>query len=211
MKAPIVVVCCGKNGCCQCSCHNVESAACAGRLTSIAPHSEIAQNGESSQPQTIPAAASSRPSSPPLDSQPTSICTSIMDQQAISKLIFDAVKAQDEKAMAEAAKTISAQATASASEINDFVWDVFNAVFDVSARTVEDKQSALVKFMEKLREIEVPDASGQPLTVEGGKIWTDMPTFGWVARDLWNFGMLPFSIIRAWLIFPIRHTGWNIG
>ncbi|KAK4450262.1 hypothetical protein QBC34DRAFT_297677 [Podospora aff. communis PSN243] len=78
----------------------------------------------------------------------------------------------------------------SESELENFVWNVFNAVFKVSEMTDEDNQSSLVKFMEKLRktEVTVTDQDGQSLelTVEGGKLWTDMPTFGWVARDLWN-------------------------
>jgi hypothetical protein len=116
--------------------------------------------------------------------------TITMNQQAISRLVLTAVTAdKPDQAIAEAVQKIAAQTTKiSASELGDFVWDVYNAVFDVSAQL--QKQSNLVDFLVQLRQTSVSGSDGQQLSYEGGNIWTDLPTFGWVARDLWNFGRL---------------------
>jgi len=115
-----------------------------------------------------------------------------MDLQAITQLLLAAVADNNrDKAIPEAVQKLSAQAQSSGSEIGDFVWDVYNAIFDTSAQLPVDKQSALVEFILQLRQVAVSDANGQPLSHEGGRIWTGLPTFGWVARDLWNFGMFP--------------------
>lgn len=76
----------------------------------------------------------------------------------------------------------------SASSIGDYLWEAFNAMFDVAARTPLEKQGRLVEFLGRLRQTTATGADGQPLSYEGGAVWKDMPSFGWVARDLWNFG-----------------------
>lgn len=113
-----------------------------------------------------------------------------MDQQALSRLVLAAVTAdKPDEAITEAVQKIAAQTPKTpASELGDFVWDVYNAIFDVSAQL--QKQSHLVDFLVQLRQTSVSGSDGQQLSYEGGKIWTDLPTFGWVARDLWNFDAL---------------------
>ncbi|KAK0619577.1 hypothetical protein B0T14DRAFT_479830 [Immersiella caudata] len=114
-----------------------------------------------------------------------------MDQSAMSKLIRDAVLApQRNDAIEKVVRQLSEQATASAAEtgkLSDFIWDVFNAVFDVSATIGTPAQKLLPVFMEKLRQANVAGADDKTLKHEGGEVWKDLPTFGWVARDHWNF------------------------
>ena len=115
--------------------------------------------------------------------------TSIMDQQSITQLLVSITTVEDRNRVASAAvRRLSEQAAVSAAEIGDFVWDVYNAVFDAVAQTAAEHQDGLVFFMEQLRQAEVLDGRGQPLNHEDGRVWMDLPTFGWVARDLWNFG-----------------------
>ncbi len=92
-----------------------------------------------------------------------------------------------EHTVATAVQTLNDQAT-SASSIGDYLWEAFNAVFDVAARTPPEKQGRLLEFLGRLRQTTATDANGQPLSYEGGVVWKDMPSFGWVSRDLWNFG-----------------------
>ena len=92
-----------------------------------------------------------------------------------------------EQTVAAAVQTFNDQAS-SASSIGDYLWEAFNAVFDVAARTPPEKQGRLLEFADRLRQTTATDANGQPLSYEGGVVWKDMPSFGWVARDLWNFG-----------------------
>jgi hypothetical protein len=145
-----------------------------------------------------------------------------MDQQAITDLILGVVqdKNRDQATIAKAVQQLSEQATASAAEIGDFIWDVFNAVFDVSAKIDVGEQAALVDFLEALRQVDVAGADGKTLKHEGGQVWKDLPTFGWVARDLWNFGRFPFldfkpsaheSQMRPLQCHPRSLTSWSIG
>jgi len=92
-----------------------------------------------------------------------------------------------ENTVAAAVHTFNDQAN-SASSIGDYLWEAFNAVFDVAARALPEKQGRLLEFSDRLRQTTAIDANGQPLSYEGGVVWKDMPSFGWVARDLWNFG-----------------------
>ena len=92
-----------------------------------------------------------------------------------------------EQTVATAVDAFNDQAN-SASSIGDYLWEAFNAVFDVAARTPPEKQGRLLEFLDRLRQTTAADADGQPLSYEGGVVWKDMPSFGWVARDLWNFG-----------------------
>lgn len=87
------------------------------------------------------------------------------------------------------------QASASASSIGDFLWDAFNAVFQAVGRTPPAHQAHLLDFLAQLRQTTATDAEGKSLRYEDGEVWRDLPTFGWIARDLWNFGMyfLPLS------------------
>ncbi|KAL2126513.1 hypothetical protein VTI74DRAFT_782 [Chaetomium olivicolor] len=91
-----------------------------------------------------------------------------------------------EDTVAAAVHTFNDQAN-SASSIGDYLWEAFNAVFDVAGRTPSERQGRLLEFLDQLRQTTATDANGQPLSYEGGVVWKDMPSFGWVARDLWNF------------------------
>lgn len=85
-------------------------------------------------------------------------------------------------------QTLTDQAKASAASIGDYLWDTFNAVFDAAGQTAPEHQHKLVELLSQLRQITATDADGQPLKYEGGVVWRDLPSFGWVARDRWNFG-----------------------
>jgi len=77
----------------------------------------------------------------------------------------------------------------SAESIADLLWDTWVAVFEVAGQTPVDRQGKLIEFMVELQKVEVTGANGQPVKDEnGGVVWTDLPTFGWVARETWNFG-----------------------
>ncbi|KAK4233617.1 hypothetical protein C8A03DRAFT_47882 [Achaetomium macrosporum] len=98
--------------------------------------------------------------------------------------------ADDVGAVAEAVRTFNERAksaSSSSSSVGDFVWEAFNAVFDVAGRTPPERQGGVVDLLGRLRHTTATDADGQPLTYEGGVVWKDMPSFAWVARDLWNF------------------------
>lgn len=95
-----------------------------------------------------------------------------------------------DEAVAAAVQTFSEQAsTSSASSIGDYLWDAFNVIFAVVGRTPPERQTRLVQFLDQLKGRTVVDAQGQPLSYEGGVVWKDLPSLGWIARDLWNFGM----------------------
>ena len=94
-----------------------------------------------------------------------------------------------EHTVAAAVRTFNDQANA-ATSIGDYLWEAFNAVFDVAARTPPENQGRLLEFLDRLRQTTATDANGQPLSYEDGVVWKDMPSFGWLARDLWNFGTL---------------------
>ncbi|KAL2167674.1 hypothetical protein VTG60DRAFT_935 [Thermothelomyces hinnuleus] len=86
-----------------------------------------------------------------------------------------------------AVQGFNTQARASASTIGDYLWDAFNAVFKAAGRTPPEHQGRLIDFLAQLRGTTVTDAEGKVLKHEDGEVWRDLPTFGWVARDLWNF------------------------
>ncbi|KAL2261657.1 hypothetical protein VTK26DRAFT_3672 [Humicola hyalothermophila] len=96
-----------------------------------------------------------------------------------------------DSAIATAVQTFTSQAEAASSSIGDYLWDSFNTLFEVAGRTAPEHQDRLVKFLTQLRQTEVKVShNGEPLQYEGGVVWTDMPSFGWVARDRWNFDAL---------------------
>ncbi|GAB1317446.1 hypothetical protein MFIFM68171_07656 [Madurella fahalii] len=120
-----------------------------------------------------------------------------------------------DEAVAEAVQAFTDTASAhSTSSIGDHLWDAFNLVFAVVARTPPERQTRLVDFLDRLQETTVTDAQGQPLSYEGGVVWKDLPSFGWVARDLWNFDALDASAPAAaqskwvnWTAFLAQLTG----
>ena len=118
-----------------------------------------------------------------------------MDQKSITALLSGTGTAD----VPSAVRTLSDHAASIPStEIPDFLWDVFNGVFGVAGQAAGDKEvTALVDLLVQLRKTDVKDPkTGEVRTCEGGKVWSELPTFGWVARDLWNFGMLSCSCPR---------------
>lgn len=100
-------------------------------------------------------------------------------------------QAGDPSAVAAAVHGFTDQVRAAAPAVGDYLWDAFHAVFAAAGRTPPERQGPLVEFLTRLRQTTAAGADGQPLRYEGGEVWRDMPSFGWVARDLWNFGALP--------------------
>ncbi|KAK3366757.1 hypothetical protein B0T24DRAFT_367594 [Lasiosphaeria ovina] len=92
-------------------------------------------------------------------------------------------------AVTEFSKQAKAAAAASSLALADYVWTIFRVVFDIAAATPAERQGPLVDFLVQLRKAPVTGADGQPLTYEGGLVWTDLPTFGWVAREYFNYDL----------------------
>ncbi|KAK1962806.1 hypothetical protein LY78DRAFT_683771 [Colletotrichum sublineola] len=101
--------------------------------------------------------------------------------------------ATDEKALNDTVQEFNTLAKKAQSEIEDFLWDTYNAVFAVAKQTSPENQGPLVHFLQRLRETTVTASDGQPLKLSNQVVWKDLPTFGWVARDLWNFDPLDAS------------------
>ncbi|OHE94371.1 hypothetical protein CORC01_10299 [Colletotrichum orchidophilum] len=93
----------------------------------------------------------------------------------------------DKKRLNDTVDEFKDLAKKSESEIEDFLWDTYNAIFAVAKQTPPEKQTPLVDFLQRLRETTVTASDGQPLKLSNQVVWKDLPTFGWVARDLWNF------------------------
>ncbi|KAF6824603.1 hypothetical protein CMUS01_10181 [Colletotrichum musicola] len=110
--------------------------------------------------------------------------------QALEALVKSA---GDDKAIDDTVQRFSELAKASASELEDFLWETYNGIFDVAGQTAPEKQTPLVDFVQRLRETTVTGSDGQALHISDGVVWKDLPTFGWVARDLWNFDVLDAS------------------
>ncbi|KAJ0300192.1 hypothetical protein COL5a_003859 [Colletotrichum fioriniae] len=93
----------------------------------------------------------------------------------------------DKKALENTVDEFKDLAKKSESQIEDFLWDTYNAIFAVAKQTPPEKQAPLLDFLQRLRETTVTASDGQPLKLNNQVVWKDLPTFGWVARDLWNF------------------------
>lgn len=78
------------------------------------------------------------------------------------------------------------------SKMADYLWDTFSSVFDLAGKTAPDNQHTIIELLVTLRKKTIlHDGTCQPLRIEAageGVVWRDLPSFGWVARDLWNFG-----------------------
>ncbi|GKT41590.1 uncharacterized protein ColSpa_01771 [Colletotrichum spaethianum] len=99
----------------------------------------------------------------------------------------------DAKALDDTVQEFKKLAKKSESEIEDFLWDTYNAIFAVAKQTSPERQGPLVEFLQRLRETTVTASDGQPLKLSNQVVWKELPTFGWVARDLWNFDALDTS------------------
>ncbi|KAL0934946.1 uncharacterized protein CTRU02_209537 [Colletotrichum truncatum] len=103
------------------------------------------------------------------------------------------VKAGDKKSLEDTVQKFNDLAKASESELEDFLWDTYNAIFAVAKQTSPEKQEPLADFVQRLRETTVTGSNGQALHLQESVVWKDLPTFGWVARDLWNFDVTDAS------------------
>lgn len=89
-----------------------------------------------------------------------------------------------------AVRALNDQARADPDSIGDFLWDVFTVVVGAAQGAPAERQGTLIEFLVQLRQTAATDANGQPLAYCDGQVWKDMPSFGWVVRDRWNFGAL---------------------
>ncbi|CAI4220076.1 unnamed protein product [Parascedosporium putredinis] len=67
-------------------------------------------------------------------------------------------------------QTLNDAILADESQASDIVWDSWNSLLSIAGQTPRDKQG-----------------SWQKVIVEGDALWESLPTFGWVARELWNW------------------------
>ncbi|KAL2133708.1 hypothetical protein VTI74DRAFT_1884 [Chaetomium olivicolor] len=79
-----------------------------------------------------------------------------------------------------------ARTGAAGAAMEDFLWSAFNALFQLVGRTPPENQKYLVEFVAQLRTKAVPRRDEWPSSLKG-EVYTDLPTFGWVARDLFNY------------------------
>ncbi|KAK4152380.1 hypothetical protein C8A00DRAFT_34907 [Chaetomidium leptoderma] len=113
-------------------------------------------------------------------SDPVKLLEPLADPSAANETIAAAVKGFNDQAKAAAAE--------SESSVECYVWDAFGKLFDVVGRTPPEHQGKLLDFSAELQQTTVTDADGKPLKISGfGKLWEDMPQFGMIVRDLWNF------------------------
>jgi hypothetical protein len=75
-------------------------------------------------------------------------------------------------------------------ELRDSIWYAYCAIVTIAANTPFEKQKLLVDFVQNLRRKTLHSKTGDDITQEDGLVWRDLPTFGWVARDAWNYGEL---------------------
>ncbi|KAK1994907.1 hypothetical protein LX36DRAFT_583411 [Colletotrichum falcatum] len=111
--------------------------------------------------------------------------------------------ADQEAADDDALQHFNSLAAGAQPEVEDFLWDTYNAVFAVARQTSPEKQGPLVRFLQRLRDTTVTANDGQPLKLGNQVVWKHLPTFGWVARDLWNFDALDPSASKA------EKAGWD--
>ncbi|KXH56883.1 hypothetical protein CSAL01_06131 [Colletotrichum salicis] len=104
------------------------------------------------------------------------------------KSLTSFIKAENKKALEDTVSEFKDLAKKSESQIEDFLWDTYNAIFAVAKQTSPENQTPLVDLLQRLRGSTVTASDGQPLKLNSQVVWKDLPTFGWVARDLWNFG-----------------------
>ncbi|PKS11277.1 hypothetical protein jhhlp_003039 [Lomentospora prolificans] len=94
-----------------------------------------------------------------------------------------------EKPLSDIVQALNSQILANESKAGDIVWDSWNTLFSIAGKTPGDQQGRLVEFVELLRKSPIKNAAGQDILVEHEALWRALPTFGWVARDLWNWNI----------------------
>lgn len=88
----------------------------------------------------------------------------------------------------DAVQSINSIITSSEAKREDLVYDLWSRLLVVAGKTPPGEQGRLVEFLDALRKSSIKNASGEDITVGGGTLWTRLPTFGWVVRDMWNWG-----------------------
>lgn len=112
----------------------------------------------------------------------------------------DATKTNITKAVSELTELVQKSSLPGGGDsIGDVLWDVWNAVFQVAADTPHQSQGdGLVDFMTQLRKTTASGPDGAAILAdEGQKVWDDIPQFGWVAREIWNFSPSDASATAA--------------
>lgn len=71
--------------------------------------------------------------------------------------------------------------------LDDLAYTVTNGLFDVVEKTPFQDQKKLVEFVVKLQQATAYSKNKESLKSHGLVLWTELPTFGWEARDRWNF------------------------
>jgi hypothetical protein len=104
------------------------------------------------------------------------------------------------------AQGLKDEAEAAPDNVDDLVWFTFSAFFEVVGRTPPERQGRLIELLTQLQQTKALGADGQVLKHGDGdgEVWADLPTFGWVARDVWNFGMSPFVFFFSYF-FSFLH------
>lgn len=100
----------------------------------------------------------------------------------------------------EAVQSINSVIISNEAKKEDLVYDLWSRLVLVAGKTPPAEQGRLVEFLNALRKSLIKNASGEDITVGGGTLWTRLPTFGWVVRDMWNFGRL----LRLGTLWPVE-------
>ncbi|KAJ0165065.1 hypothetical protein CTA2_12447 [Colletotrichum tanaceti] len=127
----------------------------------------------------------------PLIMSVNSVISALPAYKTLSAFVYSGTT--DPKALDDTVQEFKDLAKKAETEIEDFLWDTYNAIFAVASQTPAEKQGPLVDFLQRLRETTVTASGGQPLKLSNQVVWKGLPTFGWVARDVWNFDVLDSS------------------
>ena len=105
--------------------------------------------------------------------------------------VLDAVSKHDEKPVSQHVEAFHKAVTGRIDKVNDVLWESWNRIFDLAEETSPNEQDRLVEFLLRLKGHQDKDEKGEAKVyeTENGKLWGDLPTFGWEARERWNFGM----------------------
>lgn len=88
----------------------------------------------------------------------------------------------------DAVQSINNIVVSSDAKREDLIYDLWSQLIVVAGKTPLGEQGRLVEFLDALRRSPIQNAAGENITVGGGTLWTRLPTFGWVVRDMWNWG-----------------------
>ncbi|KAK4236874.1 hypothetical protein C8A03DRAFT_16514 [Achaetomium macrosporum] len=92
-----------------------------------------------------------------------------------------------EETVAAAVQGFNDLAKASASSIDNYIYEAYHDILDVARTIAPEQQGRLVDFIIQLQKTAPTDEDGKVLESEhGGELWKDLPTFGWAVRELLN-------------------------